>query len=266
MISRIPDEEVTPPAAVAALAGRHQVRAVWTNAMGGTTFEVAAPEAFFVKWTPMGSGIDLGREVVRLRWAVAYTTVPVVLDTGADEEGSWMVSAALPGVTAVTDRWRREPARVVPVLGESLRALHDALPVAECPFSWSAEERLEDARRRVSEGAFDLAYWTSSRHGHLDLYRALAMAADIPPPDRTVVCHGDACSPNTLVTDDGRWSGHVDLGSLGTADRWADLAVAAWSVGWNFGPEWEGLLLESYGIEADPDRIGYYRLLWDLGP
>ena len=81
-----------------------------------------------------------------------------------------------------------------------------------------------------------------------------------------VVCHGDACAPNTLIGDDGRWSGHVDLGSLGIADRWADLAVASWSTDWNYGPGWEDVLLRAYGVESDPRRLAYYRLLWDLGP
>ena len=38
---------------------------------------------------------------------------------------------------------------------------------------------------------------------------------------------------------DGRCSGQVDLGELGVADRWADLAVATWSTTWNYGPGWE---------------------------
>jgi kanamycin kinase len=50
------------------------------------------------------------------------------------------------------------------------------------------------------------------------------------------------------------------------ADRWADLAVATWSAEWNYGPGWEDHLLTAYGVAPDPDRIGYYRLLWDLGP
>jgi aminoglycoside phosphotransferase len=62
-----------------------------------------------------------------------------------------------------------------------------------------------------------------------------------------------------------RWSGHVDLGRLGIADRWADLAIATWSAGWNYGPGWERLLLDAYGVEPDPERTRYYRLLWDLG-
>jgi kanamycin kinase len=80
-----------------------------------------------------------------------------------------------------------------------------------------------------------------------------------------VVCHGDACAPNTLLDESAAVAGYVDLGSLGVADRWADLAVASWSLGWNYGTEYESAFFDAYGIEPDPDRIGYYRLLWDLG-
>lgn len=78
-----------------------------------------------------------------------------------------------------------------------------------------------------------------------------------------MVCHGDACAPNTLI-DEGRWSGHVDLGALGVADRWADIAIATWSTQWNYGPGWEPALLDAYGIDPDPERTAWYRLLWDM--
>jgi kanamycin kinase len=42
--------------------------------------------------------------------------------------------------------------------------------------------------------------------------------------------------------------------------------VATWSTQWNYGPGWEDTLLAAYGVEADPGRTRYYRLLWDLGP
>ncbi|WP_218125970.1 hypothetical protein [Sinosporangium album] len=44
---------------------------------------------------------------------------------------------------------------------------------------------------------------------------------------------GAARVPNTLLHADGAFAAHVDLDSLGVADRWADLAVAAWSTEWN---------------------------------
>ena len=94
--------------------------------------------------------------------------------------------------------------------------------------------------------------------------REVAGREDGPPPpvDRLVVCHGDPCVPNTLLDVDGTVTGHVDLGALGVADRWADLAVASWSTVWNFGPGYEVPLLAAYGVEADPVRMDYYRALW----
>ena len=97
----------------------------------------------------------------------------------------------------------------------------------------------------------------------VDFVGALASA---PLIDKLVVCHGDACAPNTLLSEDGRLAGHVDLGALGVADRWADLAVASWSTSWNYAPGWSDELLEAYGVAPDPTRLAYYRLLWDLGP
>lgn len=111
----------------------------------------------------------------------------------------------------------------------------------------------------AADGRTATIVWVNEAGG-----RTLQRAAGIPPADKLVVCHGDACAPNTLLAGDGTWSGHVDLGLLGTADRWADLAVATWSAEWNFGPGWEELLLDAYGIQPDPDRTRYYRLLWDL--
>ena len=78
------------------------------------------------------------------------------------------------------------------------------------------------------------------------------------------MCHGDACAPNTLVDAEGRFVASVDLGSLGLADRWADLAVGSMSLEWNFGPGFEAEFFEAYGIAPDPLRIEYYRELWKI--
>jgi len=242
------------------------MRAVWANAVGGLTFEVGrGRRCFFVKWTPFERSWELEAEAQRLRWAAPFTPVPTVIDEGGDDSGTWIATTALSGQNAVAPRWKADPAVAVRGIGEGLRALHDALPSSACPFSWSAGARLADARRRAASGEVDVSDWHPI-HGRLGVEEALAMADDMPPTDVAVVCHGDACAPNTLLTDDGRWSGHVDLGALGVADRWADLAIATWSTVWNYGPGWEELLLDSYGVEADPERIAYYRLLWDLGP
>ena len=254
------------PAPVAAVAAGRPAREVWENSLGGRTFEVGSgTDRCFVKWTPAASGISLADEAARMAWARAFTPVPRVIGQSADEAGSWLVTSALPGQSAVMPRWQADPATAVAAIGEGLRAMHEALPVRDCPFSWMAADRLAEACGRARQGLLDPADW-HEEHQPLSTRRALDLVADIPPADRLVVCHGDACAPNTLITDDGRWSGHVDLGDLGVADRWADLAIATWSAEWNYGPGWERPLLDAYGIRPDPDRTRYYRLLWDLGP
>jgi kanamycin kinase len=258
-----PPEPVVVPAAVAALADG-PLTPVWLNQRGGLTWELGeGPARRFVKWAPAGSGLQLGRESARLRWAARFTPVPAVLDEGRDDDGAWLVTAALPGRSAVDPRWLADPLPAVTAIGAGLRALHDALPTAGCPFDWSAATRVASAHARAAELRPDR--W-SPVHAGLSVREVLARLDDVPDVDRLVVCHGDACAPNTLLTDDGAWSGHVDLGSLGVADRWADLAVATWSTQWNHGPGWEEPLLEAYGVAPDPERTAYYRLLWDAGP
>jgi kanamycin kinase len=257
-----PTEPVTVPPPVAALAGGAHLVPVWRNQLGGLTWQLGdGPQRRFVKWAPDGSGLDLAPEVERLRWAARFTPVPVVLRHGRHAEGEWLLTAGLPGRSAVDPRWLADPGTAVEAVGAGLRALHDALPVPGCPFDWSAGARIAEIRPEHLQ-----AQRRSPEHADLSAADVLARLADVPDVDRLVVCHGDACVPNTLVGDDGAWSGHVDLGSLGLADRWADLASATWSTGWNYGPGWESRLLDAYGVEPDPDRMAYYRLLWDVSP
>lgn len=229
----IPSDAVTVPEPVARLA-RGALTPVWRNALGGLTFredQDSAP-ARFIKWTAAGTAdVDVHAEAARLRWARTQgAQVPEVLEYGADSSGSWLVTRALPGKSAVTPRWVTEPHTAARTIGAGLRALHEQLNPAACPFGETVV--------RVLPGA--------------------------PPIDQFVVCHGDACAPNTLLTPHGSFAGHVDLGDLGLGDRWYDLAVAAWSTEWNYGLGYADLVYEGYGVDPDPERIAYYRALWDL--
>lgn len=67
-----------------------------------------------------------------------------------------------------------------------------------------------------------------------------------------------------VLLDTGRVAGYLDLGEVGVADRWRDLAVATWSVTWKFGPGYENLFLDRYGVGWDLQRRDLYRLLSDV--
>lgn len=237
----IPDPGTAVPARVAALARGAALTPVWSNHGGGLTFRT--DDTRFIKWGPRSDETSMAAERERLAWAEHYIRVPHVLESGADDAEEWLVTAALPGESAVAPRWVAEPETAVRAVGRGLRMLHDALPAAECPFDWSVPQRVRNAERRG--------------------IRVPAHLREAPPIDVLVVCHGDACCPNTLLSEDGEPLAHVDLGALGLADRWADIAVASMSTEWNYGPGWEDALIEAYGVEPDRERLSFYRDLWD---
>lgn len=240
----IPTDEVVVPTRVRHLAGSDDLIPVWRNGLGGLTFRATGAAGIrYVKWGPRSAETTVEGEAERLVWAAAFTPVPRVIARGGDDDEEWLVTEALPGESAVAPRWIAAPEIAVSAIGVGLRSLHDRLPVTDCPFSWRVADRLAGAARRG--------------------IRVPEPLRKAPDEEDLVVCHGDACSPNTVLTDEGTVSGHVDLGALGVADRWADIAVAAMSLEWNYGPGWTETLLEAYGIAPDRSRMTYYRELWN---
>ncbi|GAB3912490.1 putative phosphotransferase [Microlunatus endophyticus] len=231
------------PAFVGTLAAGAPITPVWDNELGGHTYRIDRPTGSeFVKWCPDHPEFDLELEAEKLTWAGKYVTVPPVIDHGRDSDSSsWLHTRGIPGETAVAPRWKAEPETAAKAIGTGLRALHDQLPVADCRWSWEVDDRAKLIKKPAD----------------------LELIKQRPETDLIVVCHGDACSSNTLIAADGTFSGHVDFGSLGVADRWADLAIATYAIDWNYDPRFEDAMLQAYGIERDQDRIDYYRRLWD---
>ena len=225
ILANRPTGPVEVPELVRAFAPRRELDAVWRNELGGLTFRDGER---YLKWNPHGSGVDLDDERARLAWLAPRHPVPEVLDVARDDHGQLLVTRALPGDGAVIDTWRARPREAVHAIAEGLRALH-ALPVADCAF---------------------VCRW--------------APASDVPAEDLVVV-QGDACAPNTIIGTDGQFAGHVDLGFVGVADRWADLAVASQSLDWNYGSGWQDEFFAAYGVERDERRIARYRELFDAG-
>lgn len=237
----IPDSALAVPARTRELARDAALEPVWRNEAGGLTFRT--DDGRYIKWGPRGPETSMTAEVGRLAWARPYTPVPEVVEHGEDATHEWLVTRAMDADSAVAPQWIARPEIAVRAVGEALRALHDALPVAECPFEWTVPARIANARHR-------------GIHVPDELHTP-------PEDDLLVVCHGDACCPNTLIGADGRWAGHLDMGALGIGDRWADIAIASMSTEWNYGPGWQDALIAAYGLEPDRERLAYYRDLWN---
>ena len=225
-------DEAVPDVVVDLAAGR-PADLVWRNELGGLTFRI---DDRYVKWNPRRTGVDLELERRRLQWISPRHPAPEVVDWGSDDEAQWLVTVAIPGAPAAGDTWRARRPEAIGAIALGLRAIH-AIDIDDFPPRWTDE------------------VWVG---------RQPAVLGPRPALEQPVLVHGDACAPNTLISDAGEWTGHVDFGDLAVGDRWADLAIASLSLDWNYGEGHQAELFEAYGVAPDEPRIRYYRALWQL--
>ncbi len=220
-------------------------------------------ESRFLKVVRKGTFPSAEAEAQRAMWARAHIPVPEILKFGVTADATWFLSRAMTGNDATDERFRSDVPGLVRRLAVALRQFH-SIPVDGCPFTFRLDAALQHAQQRLRHGEIDPARDFHVEHASLSADDAVRkLAATRPTTEDLVVCHGDYCVPNILFHGN-TLAGFVDLGELGTADRWWDLAVATWSLTWNFGPGHEAIFFDAYGIDLDETRREYYRLLYDV--
>ncbi|MEV5963160.1 aminoglycoside 3'-phosphotransferase [Kribbella sp. NPDC051952] len=216
----------------------------------------------FAKRCGVGDAVALREERDRAEW-LASTGFPgaTVIDWVESADGACLMTSAVPGVpgdalppasrTVAADR-----------LGRALKDLH-SLP--ECPFERPLASVIAQAEDVVRRGAVNPAFLTDEWR-LLDpselLARVVAERPYVESVLEPVVCHGDACLPNVFFDPETLdVTGLIDLGRLGVADRYSDLALTVIQMHdeWSADP---APLFEGYGlVDLDRRRLEFFRLL-----
>jgi kanamycin kinase len=220
-------------------------------------------ETQYLKAGPAAAVPSVADEAERTRWATDRLPVPKVIASGSDGAIDWMVTEELPGDDATVCKARMDRGELARELGRGLRRWHDAGPVAGCPFDLRLGTAIRIVEHRLSMGLISPEDFHSEHRGLDPVGAVRELHRLVPRSEHLAVCHGDYCLPNIMLVG-GQVTGYLDLGELGVADRWLDIAIGAWSVTWNLGPGLEESFYAAYGVEPDPGRIGFYRLLYDL--
>ena len=186
---------------------------------------------------PVGSGLDLLVEAERMFWAGRFTPVPAVLDAGADGDGSWLVTSAVAAV------------------GAGLRSLHDALPVGDCPWSWSIESRVAAATQRAAErGAPRPPKMPEAERGACRTRRSAGCRPARRLPRRRVLPEHPPRQQRSVHRARrprcARHTAHVDLAALGIPRTSTSLRSASLTA----GPTWRLRPTAPYGTTAPAGR------------
>ncbi|MCV9960421.1 APH(3'') family aminoglycoside O-phosphotransferase [Pararhizobium sp. BT-229] len=217
-----------------------------------------------------GKGVSLlADEYQRTAWLATFDLgSPTVLDWMESEDAACFVTSTVAGVPA--DQLDADDlARAWPSIAECVRELH-GIPADECPFERGLQTMFDRAKDVVARDAVnpdfldpdlkDIPAETLLAHLKAELPKRLEQEArDL------VVCHGDACMPNFMVDPETlRCTGLIDLGRLGTADRYVDFALLVGNTRetWTESEQAEAAHLRLFDIHhiANPDwgRLGFY--------
>jgi aminoglycoside 3'-phosphotransferase-2 len=249
-----------PPSWQARLAGyRWSAQDIGCSEADVFRLDAVGRPSLFVKRELAAPLAELRGEAERLRWlgAAGIACAPV-LDLAAFDGHDWLLLGALPGRDLLAANV--DPGAGVVLLAQALRALH-ALDPSDCPFDHRAGLRIEHARVRTAAGLVDEDDLDDDYQGVAPELLFARLEDMAPASEDLVVTHGDACLPNLIVDDAGRFSGWIDCGRLGVADRWQDLALAARDIAEEWGQEYVASFLRAYGVEADAAKSRFYRLL-----
>ncbi|GAA3995501.1 aminoglycoside 3'-phosphotransferase [Allokutzneria multivorans] len=233
---------------------QHTWEQVTIGCSGAGVWRLSGSTDYFLK--TVEGGTELHEEAACLGWLREQgLPAPEVVELGE----TWMVTVAVPGrsLAELGGEDRDWSAEQVAALAEITRTLH-ALPVANCPFDRTLDEVIPQARRNAEAGLVDETDFDEHRLGRTALELIKDVEANRPESEDLVVCHGDLCTPNVLLDPDTLTiTGLIDVGRLGVADRYNDLALTARSLGPTHAPRF----FKSYGVVPDPERVEFYQLL-----
>jgi len=238
----------------------------WTERKIGMSdahvFEVSGDgrPPLFLKTEPKGRFSELEGEMRRLRWLEDQgIPAPRVVDFAHGNGRDWLLMTAVPGEDLASSR-HLSPCDAASLMADALRRLH-ALDIADCPFDHRLDRRLPLARARAEAGVVDETDFDDEDRGRTVLSLFDDLQTLKPESEDLVVAHGDACLPNFMARET-EFTGIIDCGRLGVADRYQDVAIASRSIRYNFGDTWVSPFLERYGLtETDPGRMAFYRIL-----
>jgi aminoglycoside phosphotransferase len=239
-------------------------QAATIGASGVQVFRVVAPgqAPFYLKVARRPLSEELAAERDRLDWLRGKLPVPTVVAFASEGEQTFLLLSEVPGAMACDPAFGADLPTLARLLAEGMRQIQ-AIDIAGCPFDMRLDAQLACAEQRLRAGLVDESDFDASRLGMRagDLFEKLLR--DRPTSEDLVFTHGDYCLPNVLIERERRRvSGFIDLARAGVADRYQDLALAARSLAYNFGPGWEPLLCEAYGLtELDEAKVAYYQLL-----
>lgn len=244
------------------------------NDVGMSDSEVRIYDEYVLKIQPRSHETD--NEYAMTKWIGKQIRIPEIFVYSVINDIAYTLMSKVDGQMLCEDSYLQHPEKLIKIAADGLKQLWQ-IDIKGCPYNTSRlSERLKAAEYNVRNGLVDVEDAepeTFGPNGFANPEELLKWLQNNRPEEDIVLSHGDYCLPNIFVKEN-EIKGFIDLGKMGPADRWQDIAIAIRSLQHNFdGTYTDGkklldfepqMLLKELGVEFDSHKYRYYILLDEL--
>lgn len=205
----------------------------------------------------------LKSEYDKLKWLQGRICVPKIVLYDESDDYEYLITESVEGEMVCSDYYQNNQELGLEVIKEAFNNIID-VDISNCPFDVSIEYKLALVENNVMNNLVsdnDLKKETLERFGSAK--NLLKFLKDNKFVEEKCFSHGDTSLPN-IFANNNKFSGFIDVGECGIADKWFDLAICEKSIKRNYGEEYVSKFYEKLDVIPDRDKIDYYLLMMEL--
>lgn len=217
-------------------------------------------EVYYLKIAKKGL---LTQEYKALKWLNGKFPVPEIVLYDKEYNNEYLITKAILGEMVCSENYVNNPKIAIKIIKEAFDNIY-SVDISNCPFNVSNEYKLSLVERNIKEGLItneDLKEETLNKYGSVE--NVLKYLIDNKFKEELCFSHGDTSLPNIFASNN-KFSGFIDVGECGIADKWFDLAICEKSIKRNYGEEYISKFYEELNIIPDRKKIEYYLLMMEL--
>lgn len=223
--------------------------------------KIEKEDTFFLKISTNG---ELKKEYEKLSWLNGKVKVPQIILYENKDNIEYLITKEVPGEMVCSDYYSDNWKLGIQIIVESFKELYN-VDITNCPFNTGLDYKLELVKNNIDNNLINLDIISKEVlekfNNPINIYNYLL---ENRFEEELCFTHGDMSLPN-IFAHNNKFSGFIDVGECGVADKWFDIAIAVRTIKRNYEvDEAIDLFFEQLGIEKDQNKIDYYLLLMEL--
>ncbi len=215
---------------------------------------------YFIKIANKG---NLTSEYEKLKWLAGKLSVPKIILYDWTNDTEYLITESVGGEMVCSKYYLQNPEIGLKVIAKAFKQIYK-IDIKDCPFNVDIDYKLALVENNVKNNLIkvdEISEDVLKRFGSVD--NILKFLRENKFTSELCFSHGDTSLPNIFAIKD-KFSGFIDVGECGIADKWFDLAICEKSIRRNYGEEYIAKFYEELKIVPERDKIDYYLLMMEL--